>query len=36
MKLIAKPLAVDSEDSEMMGGVARHDDALSTETEGGG
>ena len=36
MKLIAKPLAVDSEDSEMMRGVARHHDTLSTETEGGG
>jgi len=36
MKLIAKPLAVDSEDSEMMRGVARHHDALSAETEGGG
>jgi len=36
VKLIAKPLAVDGEDSEVMGGVARDNNALPTEAEGGG
>ena len=36
MELIAKPLAIDSEDSEVVRGVAGHDHPLPAQAEGGG